>query len=326
MKRIALIGTGQLGSRHLQGIAKLEEPFEIWLVDPDKEALSTAISRFEEIRSLNNYRGKILTAESSRQLHGNFNLAIFACNSFQRKQAIISFFENSNSSHLLLEKFLFPSLEDYDYINPLLNSKETKVWVNTPRRMYNSYRQLKEKITQTDNIQMTVFAGNLGLASNAIHYIDLFSFLTGLTDFEIKTDLLQKEIFESKRKGYIEFYGTITVTGQGNQLSITSIKSSSAPIGITIQSPDLKMLIQETQNPFMTLITDADNWQPSTSLFTMPFQSSLTNILVKDLFLNDKCNLPSYNESAKIHIALLKSFLAFYTRICDKTQIICPIT
>ena len=48
-KNIAIIGGGQIGSRHLQGLAKLSKQFQIYVVDPDKQALSIAKQRYLEV-------------------------------------------------------------------------------------------------------------------------------------------------------------------------------------------------------------------------------------------------------------------------------------
>jgi len=47
--KIAVIGAGNIGSRHLQALANLKYEAEIYVVDPDKKALSTAKERYENI-------------------------------------------------------------------------------------------------------------------------------------------------------------------------------------------------------------------------------------------------------------------------------------
>ena len=49
MKKIALIGAGQLGSRHLQGLAKSDLEISIEVVEPFEVSRNTAKQRFEEI-------------------------------------------------------------------------------------------------------------------------------------------------------------------------------------------------------------------------------------------------------------------------------------
>ena len=49
MLRIAIAGCGEIGSRHLQALAQLEESTSILLIDPSSDAIATAKSRFEGI-------------------------------------------------------------------------------------------------------------------------------------------------------------------------------------------------------------------------------------------------------------------------------------
>ena len=51
MNRIVLIGAGQLGSRHLQGLAKCKLPISIEVVEKSNSAINTAKERFEEIKN-----------------------------------------------------------------------------------------------------------------------------------------------------------------------------------------------------------------------------------------------------------------------------------
>ncbi|OLS19108.1 MAG: Alanine dehydrogenase [Candidatus Heimdallarchaeota archaeon LC_2] len=46
---IGIIGAGQIGSRHLQAIAKLTETTNIYIVDTSTDSLNIAKQRFKEI-------------------------------------------------------------------------------------------------------------------------------------------------------------------------------------------------------------------------------------------------------------------------------------
>lgn len=49
MKNILLIGAGQLGSRHLQGIAKIDFKANICVVDPSEISIEIAKERYKQI-------------------------------------------------------------------------------------------------------------------------------------------------------------------------------------------------------------------------------------------------------------------------------------
>ena len=51
---IAIVGTGQLGSRHLQGLLKSSKQFQIYVIDPNEKALSNAERLYQETGSSKN--------------------------------------------------------------------------------------------------------------------------------------------------------------------------------------------------------------------------------------------------------------------------------
>ena len=56
IKSIAIIGGGQLGSRHLQGLAMSSKHYRINVVDPNKKALAIAKQRYFEVSKKQNVR------------------------------------------------------------------------------------------------------------------------------------------------------------------------------------------------------------------------------------------------------------------------------
>ena len=49
IRKILLIGCGEIGSRHLQALAKIEFPVKIWIVDPNLNSLKVGKKRFNEM-------------------------------------------------------------------------------------------------------------------------------------------------------------------------------------------------------------------------------------------------------------------------------------
>ena len=51
MYNIAIIGAGQLGSRHLQGLKLAQLPMRIEIVDSSEKSLETARERYDQIEA-----------------------------------------------------------------------------------------------------------------------------------------------------------------------------------------------------------------------------------------------------------------------------------
>ena len=56
---IAIIGAGQLGSRHLQGLKKAQAPMNIYVLDANNDSLKICEQRYNEIAD-NNLIGEII--------------------------------------------------------------------------------------------------------------------------------------------------------------------------------------------------------------------------------------------------------------------------
>ncbi|MCV3262394.1 Gfo/Idh/MocA family oxidoreductase [Vibrio harveyi] len=46
---LLIIGAGQLGSRHLQALAQLDDKFSIYVLDPFEQSLEVAKQRYQEV-------------------------------------------------------------------------------------------------------------------------------------------------------------------------------------------------------------------------------------------------------------------------------------
>ena len=80
IKNILLVGCGEIGSRHLQALAKMEIPVRIWAIDPNLISLKTAKARFEEIPKNENIQSIKFESEIPKNL-GNMDLSIISTTS-----------------------------------------------------------------------------------------------------------------------------------------------------------------------------------------------------------------------------------------------------
>lgn len=307
MKKVVLIGAGQLGSRHLQALALCEQPLSIQVMDPSPDSLKIAETRFKEVSA--GFKGSIQFLGSVEQLHQKIDVAIVATNSKVRRTVIEQLLKHAQVENLVLEKFLFPNLNDFDAVEQLLDSQHIKTWVNCPRRMMPFYKTIKNEIKGP--VQFNVTGNGWGLGCNGIHMLDLFSYLTERTDLELDHMLIDHEIIESKRAGYVEFTGTIRAVAGNNFASITSYSNEISPVSILIQTPTARYSIQEGAETKIWISKLENKWDWEEQSHKMLFQSQLTNKLVDSILTNGTCELTTYVESAKLHKLFLNNLLTF---------------
>ena len=83
MKKILISGAGQIGSRHLQGLMKLNFPSKIYVVDPSIKSLALSESRLKEVKNIAPFIDVSFFSELPKL--GKIDLAIIATTSDIRK-------------------------------------------------------------------------------------------------------------------------------------------------------------------------------------------------------------------------------------------------
>ena len=118
-QRIAIIGAGQLGSRHLQGLTKIKQVIQITMIDSNPSALEIARQRFIEMPE-NPLIQSVAYLDSLEEFDEPVELAIIATNADQRRNVIEELVSNSRVKYLILEKVVFQSVADFKVVMSLL--------------------------------------------------------------------------------------------------------------------------------------------------------------------------------------------------------------
>lgn len=323
MYKIAIIGAGQLGSRHLQALAKVEEELSISVADISSAALETARSRFEEIEG---HAGKqVAYITSLEALPPALDLVIIATNSLNRLEIIRTVLACTKAKYWILEKFLFPRMSDYTAMESLIETHGLDhVWVNCPRRTSDLYQSIRGQIKGP--IDMSVAGSNWGLGCNGIHFLDLFAMLTGSSQVRCVDNGMDGKVQVSKRAGYVEFTGRLSiVSDQGDSFTCTSYEDGNHPIMLRVASKDHEWAINEARKEVIHYAA-ADNWNAQAGTFQLLPQSVTGTAVVTDILRNGRCDLTPYRESAQLHQVLLPVYLQHYQQYENTNNDLCPIT
>lgn len=318
MFRVAVIGTGQLGCRHLQGILKCENAITIFIVDSSPEALKTAE---QKIIDLSNNSTAIFSYVNIELLPDPLDIVIVATNSHARFQIVKTLLNKKKIRYLILEKVLFQDIASYYEIKELLNT--VPCWVNHTRRMFPVYQKIKSEFLDSKQITMTVEGGNWGFGCNALHFLDLFAYVSNDSNLVIdELDLFN--IFESKRPGYKEFCASLKAHIANHSINLIA-NNTDDPLRVTISDTKKKVILHESEGQYYYLnsLTEKKICLASKIVY---FQSELTHILIDHLLNKNTCLLPSYNESMAIHIPFIQAVLQKLNCIENTNLTHCPIT
>lgn len=325
MKNIIIIGAGQLGSRHLQGILKYDkEKLSVYVSDPSNDALLISKERAAEV--VHNHDLHFIT--DSTKLPKNAEIAIVATNANVRELATNDLLEKTSLKYIILEKVLFQELEAYNRFEKIISNYNTKIYVNHPRRLTPTYSEIAQKIKIVGGRSFFSIVGEYwDLGCNALHMIDLFMFLSNSSLKSINTDGIDTTIVPSKRKGYIEFTGCITGLMENNDsFSLTSLPGERGPLTIQVATNGNRWFVQEGGTKSVLHLGAENNYALNQNVFFQDYQSNLTTNVITNLLENETCDLPSYEESANTHKIFIEALLKKYNSINNLNEIKCPIT
>lgn len=327
MAHIVLVGAGNIGSRHLQALARMERSVSISVIDPFPASLTTAEQRWNEALQKSAFKGKSSFASSMDTLPATVDLAIIATDSANRKASFDQLTSLTSVKNAVFEKFLFQKPEDYGEVARTLETQGINAWVNCPRRMMPVYQQIKALVADENRIDFVMKGTDWGMACNSIHMADLFAFLTRDASIEFSGERIDPEVLEAKRKGYIELLGTISGSDErGNTLSVTSTREKMDGNHIEITTPDFSIKVHENGNASAAAIASKKSGRVETIPFAMPYQSELSHLFAEPILSTGSCQLTGFAASAALHLGLLAIFIPHLEKHKGITNGICPIT
>jgi predicted dehydrogenase len=303
MYQIAVIGAGQLGSRHLQGLAGLRESAHLHVVDPAEVVRGQAKSRLVEAAGEESARQLTLHQDAST-LPSAIDFAVVATTANHRFAALDALLNATKVRYLLLEKVLFQRFSEYEQAGRLIERHGVRTWVNCPRRAYEVYRTVKGWFAADPVVHMDVAGGAWGLGCNGVHFVDLFAFLTETVPNHYDSSDLDPDSIPARRTGFIEYTGTLRARSSAASLAIASMRDSQVRHLITIRSRDQQAVIDEGSGTAWRLQSVSKSQIVN---FSVPWQSQMTGIIAWKLLDQGDCELTPYAQSAAIHLGFLRA-------------------
>ena len=269
MKKISIIGCGNIGSRHLQAISKIKEPLEVHIVEPNEESVKIAQARLKQDVS-NMLNHQYVWHRNVEELNHKSDITIIATSAKNRVEVIKKLLEQEHVK-FLVEKIVCQSSKEYKELIEEMKKFNAEGWINTPRRYFSSYKKIKEIISQDTPIEMKIEGSNFGLGTNAIHFIDLFAWFVKDYKIQLNGDLLEEEILENKRGAdFMEFLGIIQGISNKSNIKIKSMKNDGIPVRISIKNPKHQLIIDESSQKIEDILNSdmlSDNQKEKLKLY-----------------------------------------------------------
>lgn len=322
MKKVLIIGAGQLGSRYLQGLSGVDYPLNVFLVDPLKSALDVAVERFSTTSPKNFIQ--LTSLHTIEELPIEIDLAIVTTTANVRLKVIQDLVCRKQVKNWILEKILFQNILEYEIAEQLFKTQYSKQWVNCAQRVWPFFIELKKHFSNDPDLLILATGSNWGLGCNAVHNTDLAEFLWGseLHHAARFDDVVQ----QSKRPGFLEFTGSFETHARGGGLlRQASYSQGNRPFGFSVIHPLFHKIWNLSAGKLFES-SESTEWKWVEREMVAPLQSEITSQIVTAIFEGKKCGLPSFESSVSLHRETLQTLLDAARHSGHDFGKVCPVT
>jgi predicted dehydrogenase len=314
-KRILVVGFGMMGCRHVQAFLQDKEKYEVHVLELSGKNIK------ENLLRINAQDNDFIWHKELKSLP-LLDIAIIATSSAPRFE-IIKTLLKIGYDKFLLEKIVFQSEEQFKIVVELLKKSKSVAYCNFVNRYFNIYNTIKKELLNSkEQTNITIHGGEYGLACNAIHYIDIFQYLTGNNNILLKKSKINISQSENRRgEIYKEFNGFISFkNSKSDTIKLISEPNYTVGVTINIQNGDQNYLLNE--NTEMVYFNTPNDF--NFDKFSIIPTSKLSKVIVEDIF-DDNCRLTKIEETYSAHVELFNIFnIALYGESSIDT--LCPIT
>lgn len=307
---VTLIGAGQLGSRYLQGMASVTVPLEIWVVDPSRKALDIASNRWNQVHGSQGIH-RVNFSQKLSDVPQNVDVAVVATSANVRLEVIDQLLKDRVVRYFVLEKLIAQSSNQVESTNASLKYCEG-AWVNHARRMMSWHKAIGSELGRNPILDVQVTGHDWGLATNAMHFMDLVQWWSGTTVESLDTSGLDRVWFESKRPGFYEINGEIICTYKnGSRITLRSCGDDSKQCN----HRKLKYVLKSKAQTWI-IEEDAGKATRDNPPLLIPGSLELQSVITKDLITSilemGTCELPTLSSCLESHGAFLDAMLVHW--------------
>jgi hypothetical protein len=294
---ILIIGFGNIGYRHFQGLCLVNTKIKITVFDID-------INTFKKIDALLISKNIKILKTTKAPKKQKFDLVISASTNFKRYMVMKNLINNNTIRYIILEKIAFESPAQYfNFYNLLSKKKSIQCFINYNRNMMKSYIDLKKKIKNKQINYISVIGSNWNLVSNSLHFINLFLYLFEKKDFSFIEHKLHKKIYLSKRKGFSQLKGKIIFQLTDIKIVLEdNLKNKSSLI--TLKSINEKIVIDESNQKI--IYHDLKKNKSTIKKFKINLVSQQSKEIYSQILNKKPILLPKYKTSFKFDIFFCK--------------------
>ena len=306
LKKIAVIGCGQVGRRHIQGLGQSESKLAVNIYDRSSEMLEACKVFINEIADeVGNINFSFYNLDDLGKASALYHLTILASTANERPKQIKSILSKINAKNWLLEKPLTQSENELDDLE--LSLSGLNVWINHFRRTIPWHQELQKLHFDNKQVEIIISGSDIGIGCNISHLVDLVNYWSEEVPINVNVSGLDDPWHHSKRKGFREVNGKLDITfSQGSTLQVISAgKLGKLSINGKFLTTGIEFSIDET-NAIALIGKDVS------VKGQMMFQSQMTGMVFDQLEQTGTCNLTPLNIAAKCYRPVIEALLSHW--------------
>lgn len=311
VKQVLLCGCGNIGFRHLQALSAIKTAAHVTIVEP----FVGGHGRITDFIATDD-PAKYTLLNTLPQAHQQFDLVVIATSADVRQMVFEDIIKQHDIACIIFEKILFQSVAALNAVDAQLDASSIPAFVNCGRRGFDSYQALASEFAghPTD---VTVNGTAFGLASNAVHFLDLAEFLNNAAITDLDLTGLKPGSIPSKRADFVEIFGTLKATlDNGAKLSVTCANEDAMTIGITLNNAVSETIIDE--------LSGQQSQNGTATAFAIKHVSGMP-YLYDDALTRQDPGLTPYKDSARQHRFYLRQ-LCQHLGLPSGDDTLCPIS
>jgi predicted dehydrogenase len=310
---VLVIGAGQIGSRHLQALARSNLVSCAHVVEPYADSRTRAAQRWQEAGGTPE-RLQFVADETWPRC-----AAAICASPATGRLAIIERLAAIGVSHLLSEKVLFPNQADYTRSLEIVASAGINTAINHIYRYAPAFAVLRD-LAPVPPLHIEIAAGDNGLGCNLIHFLDLFEYLTCSMLARLQVGIDRPYRSSSRGSHYLEFSGHASAaTQRGDTFALTFTPASTRAPRIRVTGSGFEATFDESIPK-----VESTHRQLHDLPFAPPRVSDLSARILEEMH-EGRCRLPSFAASHRANELMLQAFnREIHGR--DEPTLVCPIT
>jgi predicted dehydrogenase len=305
--KIAIVGIGNIGKRHLQALDNVKPRLPIVCYDNNAAAQASvkvfcAANSIETKEISFSHDLVTLLAEIDRR-----TIVIVASTATSRVGLIQKVLRRRPLA-VIAEKPVCQNENDYRALIRAARRARVPVYVNFTRHMYDFYRTAKKEIKTTENMAFTaMFSG--GMACIGIHMMELATWLMAAKKFKILY-AHNRFVYETKRRGFYDCAGEMLVRFDRSKLAFFKAEKLSGAFSIKLAGHQREYNWYEYSNKMTAIdVTGEFSSDYIATDITIPYISQLTDKVVVDLRRNQRTKILPTLEQAFLAHKLLFTYL-----------------